>query len=83
MSETASFTTGSAVTNSDPVFSSSSSFSVNENIRVVGVGCAYDSDGQDDVSGYSVSGGADRARFSIMSSGGFEFCFYSGFLSSC
>ena len=64
-SETASFTTGSAVTNSDPVFSSSSSFSVNENIRVVGVVVASDSDGQDSVTGYSISGGVDRARFSI------------------
>ena len=72
-SETSSFTTGSVVVNSDPVFTSSSSFSVNENIRVVGVVVASDSDGQDDVAGYSVSGGADRARFSIMSGGVLSF----------
>ena len=68
-SETASFTTGSAVINSDPVFASSSSFSVNENVRRVGVVVASDSDGQDGVSGYRVSGGADRARFSITTGG--------------
>ena len=68
-SETASFTTGSAVTNSDPVFSSSSSFSVNENVRNVGTVVASDSDGQDGVSGYSVSGGVDSARFSITTAG--------------
>ena len=68
-SEPASFTTGSAVTNSDPVFTSSSSFSVNENVRNVGTVVASDSDGQDGVSGYSVSGGVDSARFSITTGG--------------
>ena len=72
-SEPASFTTVSVVVNSDPVFSSSSSFSVNENIRVVGVVVASDSDGQDGVSGYRVSGGADRARFSITNGGVLSF----------
>ena len=50
-SETASFTTGSAVVNSNPVFSSSSSFSVNENVRSVVTVVASDSDGEDSVSG--------------------------------
>ena len=72
-SETASFTTGSVVVNSDPVFTSSSSFSVNENVRVVGVVVASDSDGQDGVSGYSVSGGVDSARFSITNGGVLSF----------
>ena len=72
-SETSSFTTGSAVTNSDPVFSSSSSFSVNENVRNVGTVVASDSDSPDSVTGYSISGGADRARFSITDAGVLSF----------
>ena len=68
-SETASFTTGSAVTNSDPVFTSSSSFSVNENVRNVGTVVASDSDSGDSVTGYSISGGLDSARFSITNEG--------------
>ena len=72
-SETSSFTTGSAVTNSDPVFSSSSSFSVNENVRNVGTVVASDSDSPDSVTGYSISGGDDRARFSITGGGVLSF----------
>ena len=72
-SEPASFTTGSAVTNSDPVFASSSSFFVNENLLSVGVVVASDSDQQDDVSGYRVSGGVDGARFSITDAGVLSF----------
>ena len=68
-SEPASFTTGSAVTNSDPVFSSSSSFSVNENVRGVGTVVASDVDGEDSVTGYRISGGVDSARFSITTAG--------------
>ena len=40
------------------------SFSVSENVRRVGNVVASDSDSGDSVSGYSVSGGVDRARFS-------------------
>ena len=50
-SEPASFITGRAVTNSDPVFTSSSSFSVNENVRNVGTVVASDSDSPDGVTG--------------------------------
>ena len=68
-SPTASFTTGSVssppVTNNPPVFTSSSSFSVNENTFYVGTVVADDADGADSVTGYRVSGGADSARFSI------------------
>ena len=50
---TASFTTGSASppsqTNNPPVFSSSSSFSVNENVRGVGTVVASDRDSRDSV----------------------------------
>ena len=52
---------------------SSSSFSVNENVRNVGTVVASDSDSPDSVTGYSISGGADRARFSIMSGGVLSF----------
>ena len=68
-SETASFTTVSVVVNSDPVFTSGSSFFVNENLLSVGVVVASDSDGQDGVSGYSVSGGVDRSLFSVTNGG--------------
>ena len=68
-SQTASFTTGSVATNNNPVFTSSSSFSVNENSRSVGTVTASDGDGQDSVNGYSVSGGVDSSRFSITSGG--------------
>ena len=72
-SPTASFTTRSVspslVTNNVPVFSSGSSFSVSENVRSVGTVVASDSDSQDSVTGYSVSGGLDSARFSITTAG--------------
>ena len=68
------FTTGSTSppppqTNNLPVFSSSSSFSVSENVRRVGTVVASDSDSGDSVTGYVVSGGLDSARFSITSAG--------------
>ena len=72
-SQTSSFTTGSSTpppgTNANPVFTSSSSFSVNENSRSVGTVVASDSDSQDSVTGYSVSGGVDSSRFSITNAG--------------
>ena len=68
-SPTANFTTGSPPVNNPPVFSSSSSFSVNENVRGVGTVVASDLDNRDAVSGYVVSGGVDSARFSITNSG--------------
>ena len=63
-SPAASFTTVSAV-NTPPVFSSSSSFSVNENTFVVGTVVASDNDSQDSVTGYRVSGGADSGRLLV------------------
>ena len=72
-SQTASFTTSSSTpppaTNADPVFTSISSFSVNENSRSVGTVTASDSDTQDSVTGYTISGGVDSARFSITNAG--------------
>ena len=68
-SETASFTTVHVVVNIDPVFTSSSSFLVNENSYDVGSLVASDSDSQDSVTGYSVSDGVDRSLFSVTSGG--------------
>ena len=68
-SETSSFTTMSVVTNSDPVFTSSPTFSVNENTVSVGTVVASDSDSQDSVIGYRISSGVDSARFSITNEG--------------
>ena len=68
-SPTANFTTGTTVTNNPPVFSSGSSFSVNENVRGVGTVVASDRDSLDGVSGYRVSGGVDSAFFSITNGG--------------
>ena len=68
-SPTASFTTGSTSpppeTNNPPIFTINSSFSVNENTFIVGTVVASDSDSQDNVTGYSVSGGADRVRLLV------------------
>ena len=56
-------------TNNPPSFSSGSSFSVNENSRTVGTVVASDCDGEDSVTGYRISSGVDRARFSITNGG--------------
>ena len=59
--------------NNLPVFSSSSSFSVNENSVDVGAVVASDGDDADSVTGYSVSGGVDRNSFSITNDGELTF----------
>ena len=64
-SSVSSFTIGDVVVNDNPVFTSGSSFSVNENVRAVGVVGAYDSDSEDSVTGYRISGGADSILFEI------------------
>ena len=74
-SEVSNFTTRSVSppppppTNNPPAFTSSSTFSMDENTFRVGTVVASDSDGRDSVTGYSVSGGVDRLRFSITGSG--------------
>ena len=65
-------TTTGAGGNSAPRFTSDAVFSVRENQAAVGVVAAVDDDG-DRVRGYSISGGADRARFVIDSSGALRF----------
>ena len=73
-SPTANFTTGSSsVTNTLPVFTSSPTFSVNENSVAVSTVMAFDSDSQDSVTGYRISSGVDRARFSITNDGELTF----------
>ena len=76
-SEVSNFTTRSAspppVTNGPPVFTSNAAFSVNENSRNVGTVVASDSDSQDSVTGYTISGGVDRSLFSITSGGVLSF----------
>ena len=61
------------VFNSPPVFSSSSSFSVNENNGRVGAVVASDFDSYDTVHGYRVSGGVDGGLFSITPGGVLSF----------
>ena len=56
-------------TNNPPVFTSSSTFLVNENVRGVGTVVASDGDSLDSVTGYSISGGLDSALFSITNGG--------------
>ena len=53
-----------------PVFSGSANFSVNENNKTVGTVVASDSDIEDNITDYKVSGGADSSRFSINTTSG-------------
>ena len=59
-----------AVTNLDPKFTSSNTASVKENTTAVLTVVATDDDTQDSVTGYSLSGGADRSKFSIVAETG-------------
>ena len=61
------------VVNSPPVFTSSSSFFVNENLLSVGAVVADDSDVDDNVTGYRVSGGVDASLFDLTSAGVLSF----------
>ena len=56
--------------NAAPVFTSSPSFLVDEGSRNVGTVLASDSDSQDNVTGYGISGGVDSAFFELNSSSG-------------
>ena len=56
--------------NNPPVFSSGSTFSVNENLRNVGTVTASDSDTRDTITSYTISGGEDSAKFTINSNTG-------------
>ena len=64
--------TTSVLPNAAPAFSSASSFSVAENVAVVGTVVADDSDSQDDINGYSISGG-DESLFELTNAGVLSF----------
>ena len=62
--------TGTTATNVAPVFSSdTTAFSVDENSTAVGTVTASDADSSDSVTGYTITGGADSAEFSITDAG--------------
>ena len=63
-------TVGAAPVNAAPSFSSSSTFNAEENQTTVGTVMATDTDSQDSVTGYALTGGVDQAQFSITSPGG-------------
>ena len=53
-----------------PVFDSTATFSVAENVMAVGTVAATDADASDSITGYSITGGADQGKFSIDASSG-------------
>ena len=56
---------GATDANAAPSFSSNAAFDAAENQTVAGTVLATDSDADDDVTGYAITGGADQALFSI------------------
>ena len=63
----------SQVVNGAPAFTSSATFNANENQTTVGTVVAEDSDSEDSVTGYAITGGADQAKFSITNAGALTF----------
>ena len=59
-----------ATTNAAPSFTSSTTFKPAENQTTVGTVAASDSDMGDDITGYTLNGGADQALFAIVSTSG-------------
>ncbi len=59
------------ILNTAPVFTSETTFTVEENTQSVGTVVAED--GEDSITGYEVSGGADQAQFAITNSGALSF----------
>ena len=51
--------------NAAPVFTSAATFSVAENTVAVGTVAAMDANVGDEITGYAITGGADRALFAI------------------
>ncbi len=62
--------TGSTDANAAPAFSSSATFDAAENQTTAGTVEASDSDTDDDITGYEITGGADRAFFSVGATSG-------------
>ncbi len=61
---------GSTDANVSPSFTSPATFNAAENQTTVGTVAAADSDSGDSVTGYTIQGGADRSKFSIVASTG-------------
>ena len=55
--------------NAVPMFTSEAAFSVAENATAVGTVVATDADSADNVTGYTITGGADGAKFAITNAG--------------
>ena len=55
--------------NRPPAFTSAATFSVAENTTAVGTVVATDADTQDNVTGYTITGGVDSAKFAITNAG--------------
>ena len=55
--------------NAVPTFTSAATFSVTENATAVGTVVATDADSADNVTGYTITGGADGAKFAITNAG--------------
>ena len=66
-------TTATVAANVAPTFTSGATFTVAENETAVGTVVAMDSDADDRITGYTLTGGADRAQFSITSAGALTF----------
>ena len=65
---------GMTEVNIAPAFTSSTTFNVFENTRDVGIVVAEDTDSDDDITGYDITGGADQNQFDIISAtGGLRF----------
>ena len=58
--------TGSTDANAAPLFTSPVTFDAAENQTAVGTVAATDSDSDDSVTGYTIAGGADASKFSIL-----------------
>ena len=67
--------TGTTTTaaNAAPTFTSAASFSVAENTTAVGTVVASDADEDDSITGYALTGGADRSLFAITNAGALTF----------
>ena len=62
--------TTTAAPNVAPTFGSASTFNVAENATAVGTVAATDADAGDSITGYAITGGADRALFSVVAGTG-------------
>ena len=65
--------TFSTTVNVPPTFNSAATFSAAENTTAVGTVTATDANSADSVTGYTITGGADSAKFSITTAGALTF----------